>query len=84
VIKETDWDISGMLSHRRARAEIVAGISLLTPEMVHYGEAGEVLKFRKKVLYAAYEVHSEKFVRKEPPSHYLKRHGLIHRRRQQR
>jgi putative transposase len=42
------------------------GISLLTPEMVHYGEAGEVLKFRKKVLHRAYEVHPERFVRKQP------------------
>jgi len=42
------------------------GISLLTPEVVHYGEAGEVLKLRKKVLYAAYEVHPERFVHKQP------------------
>jgi len=34
--------------------------------MVHYGEAKEVLKLRKKVLYAAYEVHPERFVHNEP------------------
>jgi putative transposase len=42
------------------------GISLLTPQMVHYGEAKEVLKLRKKVLHAAYEAHPERFVHKEP------------------
>lgn len=42
------------------------GISLLTPEVVHHGEAGEVLKLRKKVLHAAYEAHPERFVHKEP------------------
>ena len=42
------------------------GISLLTPQMVHYGEAKEVLKLRKKVLHAAYEVHPERFVHNEP------------------
>jgi len=42
------------------------GISLLTPQMVHYGEAREVLKFRKKVLHRAYEAHPERFVHNEP------------------
>lgn len=42
------------------------GISLLTPQMVHYGEAKEVLKLRKKVLHAAYQVHPERFVHQEP------------------
>jgi len=42
------------------------GISLLTPEMVHYGQAKQVLKLRKKVLYAAYEAHPERFVHKQP------------------
>ena len=42
------------------------GISLLTPQMVHYGEAREVLKLRKKVLHRAYDVHPERFVHKEP------------------
>ena len=42
------------------------GISLLTPEMVHYGQAQDVLRARKAVLHAAYQKHPERFVRKEP------------------
>jgi len=42
------------------------GIGLLTPEVVHYGQAEAVLKARKEVLRAAYQKHPERFVRKEP------------------
>ena len=42
------------------------GISMLTPEVVHYGQAEEVLTARKGVLRAAYAAHPERFVRKEP------------------
>jgi len=42
------------------------GIGLLTPEMVHYGQAEAVLRARGEVLRAAYQKHPERFVRKEP------------------
>jgi putative transposase len=42
------------------------GISLLTPEMVHYGRAQQVLQARETVLRAAYDSHPERFVRKVP------------------
>jgi len=42
------------------------GISLLTPEMVHYGRAQQVLQARETVLRAAYDIHPERFVRKVP------------------
>jgi len=40
------------------------GISLLTPEMVHYGRAQLILQARQTVLNAAYHAHPERFVRK--------------------
>ena len=47
-----------------------SGLGLLTPEMVHYGKADEVVQNRKNTLLKAYQVHPERFVRKlpEPPS----------------
>lgn len=42
------------------------GISLLTPEMVHYGRADLIIQSRQNVLTAAYEAHPERFVRKMP------------------
>ncbi len=42
------------------------GISLLTPEMVHYGRADTIIQSRQNVLTAAYEAHPERFVRKMP------------------
>ena len=42
------------------------GISMLTPEVVHYGQAEAVLRDRKEVLRAAYAANPERFVRKEP------------------
>jgi putative transposase len=43
-----------------------SGIGLLTPEVVHYGLAKEVFQAREKVLWAAYEKHPERFLRKVP------------------
>jgi len=43
-----------------------SGIGLLTPEVVHYGQAQECLQIREKVLLAAYAAHPERFVRKIP------------------
>ena len=42
------------------------GISLLTPETVHYDLADGVLAARQEVLQAAYASHPERFVRKPP------------------
>ena len=43
-----------------------SGIALLTPAMVHYGQAGEVFQKRQLVLDAAYQAHPERFVRCPP------------------
>ena len=43
-----------------------SGIGLLTPEIVHYGQAEEVIKQRNQVLARAYQAHPERFVRKIP------------------
>jgi len=43
-----------------------AGIAMLTPEAVHYGQAEDVLAGRKAVLDAAYQRHPERFVRRPP------------------
>jgi putative transposase len=43
-----------------------AGIGLLTPAMVHYGNAEQVTARRHQVLTAAYAEHPERFVRRAP------------------
>lgn len=43
-----------------------SGIALLTPEIVHYGQAQEVLAARQKVLLKAYEEHPKRFPRGVP------------------
>lgn len=43
-----------------------SGIALLTPHMVHYGLAADVLDNRQRVLSAAFQQHPERFVRKPP------------------
>ena len=42
------------------------GIGLLTPEVVHYGRATEVIQAREEVLLVAFAQHPERFVRKPP------------------
>ena len=42
------------------------GVSLLTPEIVHYGLADGVIAARQEVLETAYAMHPERFVRKPP------------------
>ena len=42
------------------------GIGLLTPAMVHFGQADGDLTARQEVLTAAYAVHPERFVRRPP------------------
>jgi len=43
-----------------------SGIALLTPAMVHYGQADEISQKRQLVLDAAYLAHPERFVRSPP------------------
>ena len=43
-----------------------SGIGLLTPAMVHFGEAPAVLAHRQVVLDAAYQAHPDRFVRQPP------------------
>lgn len=45
-----------------------SGIARLTPEMVHYGLAEEVSRNRNVTLARAYQLHPERFVRKQPES----------------
>ena len=43
-----------------------SGIALMTPATVHYGLAEECSRVRQQVLWAAYDKHPERFVRKRP------------------
>lgn len=43
-----------------------SGIGLLTPAMVHFGQAQAVLTRRQAVLDAAYQAHPDRFVRRPP------------------
>jgi len=43
-----------------------SGLGLLTPAMVHYGQAASVLQQRQAVLDVAYQLHPERFVRSAP------------------
>lgn len=43
-----------------------SGIALLTPEMVHYGRAPQVLEARQSTLSEAYLLHPERFVNRPP------------------
>jgi putative transposase len=42
------------------------GIGLLTPAVVHHGQAAEVVRKREEVMAAAYLAHPERFVRGRP------------------
>jgi putative transposase len=43
-----------------------SGLGLLTPAMVHYGQAESVVRQRQAVLDVAYQLHPERFVRSAP------------------
>jgi putative transposase len=43
-----------------------SGLGLLTPAMVHYGQAEKILRQRQEVLDFAYQRHPERFVRSAP------------------
>jgi putative transposase len=42
------------------------GLGLLTPAAVHFGQATQLLAARQRTLTAAYRIHPERFVRREP------------------
>ena len=48
-----------------------SGIALMTPETVHYGMAESVCLKRNTTLERAYQLHPERFVRKQPESPQL-------------
>jgi putative transposase len=43
-----------------------SGLGLFTPAMVHYGQTDQVLADRQQTLWAAYQLHPERFVRQAP------------------
>jgi putative transposase len=43
-----------------------SSLGLLTPAMVHYGQAESILRKRQEVLDVAYQLHPERFVRSAP------------------
>jgi putative transposase len=43
-----------------------SGLGLLTPAMVHYGQAESIVRQRQAVLDVAYQLHPERFVRSAP------------------
>jgi putative transposase len=43
-----------------------AGIGLMTPDQVHYGQAEQVYDARQKILDHAFETNPERFVRMPP------------------
>ena len=69
-------DRFGSLEHARAHCQIFfrwynhehhhSGIAMLTPHMVHYGLAAEVLDHRQRVLTEAFQHHPERFVHNPP------------------
>jgi putative transposase len=54
-----------------------AGIGLLTPAMVHYGQAEQVTAARQETLLAAYRAHPERFVRRLPQPPAVPRQAWI-------
>ncbi len=48
------------------REHMHSGIGYMTPEAVHYGDAGRLLERRQRVLTAAFQAHPERFVRGRP------------------
>ena len=60
-----------------------SGIGLLTPAMVHFGQAPAVLAHRQAVLDAAYEAHTDRFVRAaratEPAQRFMDQQARRHR-----
>jgi putative transposase len=54
-----------------------SGIGLMTPAMIHYGQAEQVLAARQETLLVAYRAHPERFVRQPPQPPGLPRQAWI-------
>ena len=54
-----------------------SGISLLTPSVLHHGQAPLVIEKRRSVLNATYLVHPERFVKRPPKSSPAPAHAWI-------
>jgi putative transposase len=54
-----------------------SGISLLTPSVLHHGQAPLIIEKRQSVLNAAYLVHPERFVQRPPKSRPAPAHAWI-------
>ena len=54
-----------------------SGIGLMTPAMVHYGQAERIVAARQDTLLAAYRAHPERFVRQPPRPPALPRQAWI-------
>lgn len=48
-----------------------SGIGFLTPEIVHYGRAPQIIEARQEVLNLAHQSHPERFVRRAPTAPQL-------------
>lgn len=69
-------DRFGSIQHSRVHSQVFfswynddhrhSGIGMLTPAMVHYGQAEQIFQKRQFVLDAAYLAHPERFVRSAP------------------
>ena len=65
MIEESDLVLTMEMDHLQGVLDLVAD-GLLTPAMVHFGNAPIVLARRQTVLDAAYAAHPERFVRHAP------------------
>ena len=63
---EDGLDFCGKFFHWQNHEHHHWGLGLLTPAMVHYGQADAVLAARQAVLTAAHAAHPERFVRQPP------------------
>ena len=63
---EHGLDFCGKFFHWQNHEHHHWGLGLLTPAMVHYGQADTVLGARQAVLTAAHAAHPERFVRQPP------------------
>jgi putative transposase len=59
-------DFCGRFFHWQNHEHHHWGLGLLTPAMVHFGQAAAVLAARQEVLTAAHAAHPERFVRRPP------------------
>lgn len=59
-------DFCGGFFHWYNHQHYHSGIAMLTPAIVHYGQAQQVLAARQQTLLDAYAAHPERFVRKQP------------------